>query len=145
MKTFFETCIYICICLIVFTLAVNFIHTTLAFPATGNIGQQTSDTSTALSAFTGLDNTYMNSIWGIATGVGAIAAIGLAWITHSISPVGIYLYSLVFWTSYIRAWAIISYGHFFEATEGIAFILIFTVAIMFIFIASIIGMLTGSG
>jgi hypothetical protein len=121
------------------------VHATGAFPTTEPGGLQITDTNSALSVLTGLDDPTMNGIWGIATGIGAIAAIGLAWITHSIIPVGIYLFSLVFWTAYLNAWSVISYGGFLDSSPGPEFLLIATIGILFIFIAAIVGMLTGSG
>jgi len=143
---FFRTCIYICMSLILFTLVINFIDGTGAFPADVESGQQvTTDQGSggALSVFTNLDDANMNAVWGIAVGLTGLGAIGLAWLTHSIAPVGIHLFSTVFWTSYIRAWGVVSVGGFTDDIGGL--MLVFTVGILFLFIAAVVGILTGGG
>jgi len=126
-----------------FTLAINLVVSTGAFPIKGTAGPDISSTGGSLEAITGLGDPNMNNIWLTVTTLGGIAAIGLVWISHSIVPIGLFLFSTIFWTSYIRAWSVINYGS--VLTDVPEFTILFTVAILFVFIAAIIGILTGGG
>lgn len=139
-----KTCLYICMLLIIFTLVVNFIDSTSAFDTKIDSGveSQTTD-SGVLEVFTNSPDQTVNNIWLVAVGGSLIGAVGLAYLTHSIVPVGIHLFSTVFWTSYLRAWNVMSAGSFTDDISGL--MLVFTAAIMFLFIGAIVGMLTGSG
>jgi len=142
MNTFFQTAFYLCLGLILFNVSFSLVAATDAFPTNvETVGQDIEDESDALEAFTGLDNPSMNFIWAAATAFSGIAAIGLAWITHSITPVGIWLFGEIFWTSWLHTQSILGLGDY----VGPEFIAIITVVMVFLFIATIIGMLTGSG
>ncbi len=83
----------------------------------------------------------MASLWALAIGVGAIGAIALVFISKQISPIGIYIFSTVFWTSWLKMNSVIN----INGVMPVELMVIFTVAALFLFIAAIIGMLTGSG
>jgi len=59
------------------------------------------------------------------------------------SPVfaGIFLFGTVFWASYVNTMIVLNLGNFVP-TE---FLLIGTVAMMFVFSGAVVGMLSGSG
>jgi len=139
-----KTCLYICMLLIMFTLVINFVDSTSAFDTKVESGveTQTSDND-VLEVFTNNPDQTVNNIWLVAVGSALVGAAFLAAITHSIVPIGIHLFSTIFWTSYLRAWAVISAGGFTEDLGG--FMIIFTAAVMFLFIGAIVSMLTGSG
>lgn len=141
MNTFFRMCIYICFALMFFSLVFNFVESTGAFSSHMSMGQDIDSAGDAISSLTKLDDPDMNSIWAAVTLGSGIAAIALAWITHSVTPIGLWLFGEVFWTSWIRTQSIISIGGYLPEN----FILIFTVGMMFLFIAAIVGILTGSG
>ena len=141
MNTFFRTCVYLCFALLLFTLVFNMVDATNAFPTEGTIGPDISDEDSALSELTGLSDPNMNAIWVAVTTLAGLGALALAWLTHSITPIGLWLFGEVFWTSWIRTQSVLNFGSYLPAE----FILIFTVGMMFLFIAAIIGMLTGSG
>ena len=141
MNSFFRITIYFAIALIMFTLSVNFISSLSAFPIETEEGPQIDSTDSALQVLTGLEQPNMAYIWLGVTTVGGFAAVGLAWLTKSVVPIGLYIYSLVFWTSWMRCQPILNFAGYMPPE----FLLIFTVGVMFIFIASIIGLLTGGG
>ena len=143
---FFRLCIYICLSLIAFTLVINFIDSTSAFDTKVDSGIQVTDeqgSMNIISVFTNTEDDTMNSVWLLAVGSTLVGAVGLAFLTRSIVPVGIHLFSTIFWTSYIRAMSVIYAGGFVDNVSGL--ILVFTVVILFIFIAAIVGILTGGG
>jgi len=111
------------------------------FPSVSGIGTEVETEGDALTVLTGLDDPNMNSIWLGVTGLTFLGAVGLAFITKTITPIGIHVFSLVFWTSWIRMSSVLSYGGFIP----VDLLLVATVAVMFVFIAAIVGMLTGSG
>ena len=141
MATFYQTCIYLCFGLIAFNLLFNFVDVFGAFTTTNPDVGVTVDEGNVLSELTGLTDASMNGLWLIAVGGTGIAAIGLAWITHSITPVGIHLFSTVFWTAYMRTITVVNYGGYIPGE----LIVVFTVITLLLFVAAVIGMLTGSG
>ena len=141
MASFFRTSIYICLIIIVFTLSINFVNSLGAFNAYE--AQPTDEEITvdnALEQISGLEG-GMASLWALAVGVGAIGAIALVFISKQISPIGIYIFSTVFWTSWLKMNGVIN----INGVMPVELMVIFTVAAIFLFIAAIIGMLTGSG
>lgn len=140
MNTFFRICIYYCIALLVFTLLFNVINATGAFDINANEGLQVSDTRSSLGELTTLSTPNMNYIIGLIT-LGAAAGIVVGYLTHSMVPVGIGIFSSVFWASYINTHSILSVGSYIPSE----LLLIITVCTGLIFVAAIIGMATGSG
>ena len=141
MATFYQTAIYLCLALMIFSLAAAVVDATDAFDTDSSIGTDVNSTSNALESLTGLSDPNMNAIWAAATALSGIGAIALAWITHSVTPVGIWIFGEVFWTSLIRTLNILAMGSYLS----IEFIIMVQVIVIVLFIAAIIGMLTGSG
>ena len=128
--------------LLTFSLVANFLMGLGAFPFVSDIGNSTDSTEDALGDYTTLGaNTNFWSIFSMVTVGTGVAAIALAWITHSMIPIGIHLFGAVFWASWGNMVGIFSYGGYIPSD----LILIFTVGALFVFIAAIIGMITGSG
>jgi len=142
MNTFFRISIFICMIILTFSLVASFIDAMDVFPVEQeNPGVDISSTDSALSALTGLDDPNMNSIWlGVST-LAFLGAVTLCFLTKQVTPLGLFLYGEVFWTAWIRTSSVLSYGGYVPGE----FLLVFTVGVMMVFIASIIGMLTGSG
>ena len=84
----------------------------------------------------------MDNIWLIIIGTGGIA-IFLAWITHSTSIIGVYIFAFVFWASYSNIVSMLYNNNFLGDLWG--FVLIGTAGMTFIFIGAVAGMLSGSG
>jgi len=124
----------------VFTLLFSVVHATGAFDITPEQGVQIDDTESALGDTTSLETPNMNYLITLVL-AGAGVGLVIGWITHSIVPVGISIFSTVFWAAYINAHGILSIGNFIPSE----LLLIFTVCTVFIFIAAIVGMITGSG
>ena len=125
--------------MLLFSLCVSFIHGLGVFPVADNPGLETTSDN-VLSQLTLLDGD-MSALWLSLVTIGGVTALGLAYLTHSVTPIGIHLFGTVFWTAYIRTSSILNTGGYIPAD----FLLIATVGMIFIFIAAIIGMLTGSG
>ena len=140
LNTFYRTCIYLCIGLLVFTLVLNYVQSTGAFPMVGTGGQDISGTEEVLGEVTDLEEPNMDYLWGIVIG-GIAAGLVVGAITHSIVPAGLFIFGSVFWASYIKTHVILSYGGYIP--EG--FLMIFSIVTVFIFIAACAGVLTGSG
>jgi len=141
LNTFFRIAIFLCLALLVFTLAINFVNWTEAFPIDVDSGISGVHGNDTLSKLTSLSDPNMNFLWAICTTVTGAAAIGISVLTRSIVPVGVYVFGAVFWTSWIRMWSITQIGSLLpvELTS------IFFIAAIFLFIAAVVGMLTGSG
>jgi hypothetical protein len=81
----------------------------------------------------------MNWIWIV--GISGLLGVGAGVAMRSVVPVGIGLFGGIFWSSFISVHGILSIGGYIP----IELLTVFTVATTFIFIAAIIGMLTGGG
>jgi len=140
-NTFFRICIFITLGLIIFSLAINFVEGLNIFPVSGSPHSNVTGVDNALTVLTKLENPTMQGLFILVTSVTALLAVGLSYLTASITPLGIFIFGEVFWTAWIRSQVILSYGGFIPGD----FLLLFTVGALFVFIAAIIGMLTGSG
>ena len=140
MNTFFRICIYYCLALLVFTLLFGLINVTGAFDINAGEGLQVTDSDSALGELSTLETPNMNYLIGLVI-TGVAAGIVVGWITQSIVPIGISIFGSVFWASYINTYSILSMGDFIPGE----LLLIITVCTVLIFIAAIVGMLTGSG
>ncbi len=150
LNTFLQISIYISIALVIFTLCINFISELGVFRTeieTGIVIAGSSDN--IFQEITELDG-GMEYVWGIVLTITGILSVGAAILMHSAIPVGAYLFSAVFWTSYNRCISVINQpmtdGTLLFATEPLAsFLVIITVGILFLWAAALVGMFTGSG
>ena len=140
MNTFFRTCIFLCIAIIIFTLGLNVVNGLDVFPTEieSGVAGSHSDVSNSFSAFSDEGSDY---VWGLVIGGGVLAGGIVSVLTRSIIPVGVSIYSTVFWASYLRALGVLNIGGYIPGD----FLLLFTVGVVFLFMASLVGMLTGSG
>lgn len=147
MNTFFRIAIYLSIVMILFNLTVGFIggltnvEGNPVFPVADTPGIGNVNESSILGEVTGLEDPNMNALWVSVIGIGLLGASALSILTRSLIPIGIYLFSTVFWTAYINCNSILSAGGYIPSE----FLSIFFAGMIFLFIAALIGMLTGSG
>ena len=129
--------------MILFNLAVAFVDGMDIFDAsgagTGEIAGEDVINTTSQGQFTDMSNIWSLAFTGILAGGGI--SILLAWATHSTTPIGIYIFSAVFWTSYLSTFSIFATGGYIPAD----FLNMFHVGSILLFTAAVIGMLTGSG
>lgn len=141
LSSFFQKCVYFSILMFIFILLVNFIIALNIFgvvaigPATGG------DPGTYAQSIFGIPISTTD-LWSLAFGVAAIGAIGIGLVTGSTTVVGVYLFSVVFWTGFINMYGI--FGSLFVGTMSL-FLGIGFAVVLIVFIAAIIGMLSGSG
>ena len=140
MSTFFKIAVYLSFVMIVFNLSIAFVGTLGAFPVEDIPGTGTVSEDSALTTFTGLTG-GMEGVWLMVTTITGLGAVLLAIAVKSFIPVGVHLFSVVFWTAYIKSNSILSVGGYIPGD----FLVIFLIGMIFLFIAAIIGMLTGSG
>jgi len=131
--------------MIVFNLVIAFIGGLGAFDVEGIGGTGIISESEALGTFTTLaddDEPFaMSDFWTGLIGLELLGAGLVAILTRSLTIVGVYIFGAVFWTSYGMSHEILSYGGYIPGD----FLAIFGICMMFLFIAAVIGMLTGSG
>jgi len=146
MKSLFQICFLICMLLIIFTLIINFVV------ALGVFGDATLNTPVAtegdeqdlfyeISGFSG----GMGQVWFIVTAVGGILSVAAAILMRSTTPIGIYLFSEIFWTSYSKFIDTVNINNIFGGEPLGMLFLVITVGLLFIWVGALIGMLTGSG
>ena len=132
----------ICLLMLVFSLVANFVGGLGVFPEVGEIGDGSIDEdSKALSSLTDLSSPSMSALFIGVTGLTFLGAVALAALTKTIIPIGLHLFGVVFWASWMNMTHILSFGGYIPAD----FLIVITVGVMFVFIAAIVGMLTGSG
>lgn len=138
LNSFYQICIFFTIGLFVFSLGLNFMIGLHLFgdmaPVGITPGANSDDTFSKITGGLG-----MNAIWGIVLTISGFGAVALAILTQSATFVGIYIFSVVFWASYLNALGIINAFGLIPIT----FIGLFTVPLIFIFAGAIIGMLSG--
>jgi len=139
MNTFFRIAIFICLFLIVVNLGWSFIRATGAFPDAGEAGISGAESNDVFYAFTGFAG-GMAGVFAVGASLGAIGAGLVSWAVKSTTPMGVYLFSIIFWSSYNSSLNIMSVSHIPGSMQ-----ILITVGIMFVFVGAIIGMLTGSG
>lgn len=146
-NSFYQFCVYICIALIVVTLSINFVSGLNVFEIPYDAGYQTGDDTSG--NFVNLTNITsdgesggMDLLWAGVLSSAAFGGMVVAWITRSTTIIGVYVFSAVFWVSYLRCLSVV-YISYLEPLFG--FIMIFTVAMVFLWAGAIAGMLSGSG
>lgn len=139
-STLYQNCFYFCVVIIIATLSINFVSGLMVFSGAPIVmGVDVGDNSTnAFTMLTGLSG-GMEYMWGLAVGTGLAITSFIAWSTHSTAPIAVWLFSTVFWTSYLRAISIT--GGFIPGD----FLLIGTVGLSCMFVGAVIGIFGGSG
>ena len=143
MKSMFQMCFYICLLLVLVNLGWGFLRGMDDFWTASASDQNVLDENTdqgLIHELTGLDSGGTD-LWLMITTVGGAAALAFSWMVHSLTPLGLYLFGVAFWTSYNGTMTIINMNSWLPGD----FILIVTVVMAFLFIGAIIGMITGSG
>ena len=139
MENFFKAVIYICFILIIFNIVISAI-TGLNIFVMGEESQiQGIQTDNILEQVSGYEGD-MATIWLLVTTLGGGVALGAAWLMRSPTPIGVYIFGAIFWTSYKHAFNVLSVNNYIPSE----FLLIITVGMLLLFLAAVIGMLTGS-
>ena len=147
LNNLFKQCMYFCIVIMIFTFCLNFMSllwvNTGAIPSNVPMGKAPkSDTNSTFMDFvqgiSGLSGGF-GSLWVLASTFTGFGAALLAIATRQTTPIAVYLFGVIFWTSWTRGFA--SIGPYIPTEISI----LFTVPIMFIFAGAIIGMLGYSG
>jgi len=139
--TLLQTCLYITLSLIGVMLFINFVGAMGVFSQTETgtpIGEAT-DIWGLATEITGID-----TIFGIAIGAGLGLGIGLSFLTHSIAPVGISLYSSIFWSAYSKTLSLFDVGNYMNDFGMAGVVVIVTAILLMVWAGSVIGVLTGS-
>jgi len=140
LNTFFQTCVYFCILIVVFTLAVNVISSWSLFVSVEAGSAASGESDNVFSLLTGLSG-GMEFIWLSLLTVGGIASIVVAKITFSTNIIGVWLLSSVLWSSYMRMFSVVEINNWIPLNV----IVLFTTVLLFVWVSAIIGMLSGSG
>jgi hypothetical protein len=147
MDTLFQTCIYIVVIMLIFTLSVNFVSALGLFGTldTG-VDVDTTNGSSAFSSVTGGLNA--NTLWsffmspqGAVSVGGLLASLALAIATRNPTILGVGLFSTVFWASYINMQGILNIGSYMPP----AFLGIAHAVMLFLWFGAVAGMISGSG
>jgi hypothetical protein len=143
-STFFQTCIYICILLIILTFAISFINELNLFYDV-NVGVETTNKpNNFLEELTGFEG-GMEYIWLALITSSGLGTLVVAKLTQSTNMIGVWLFTSIFWTSYNKCLSVINISYGSQEWIPAEFLIMFTVALLFLWIAAVIGMLTGSG
>jgi hypothetical protein len=85
-----------------------------------------------------------NGMWLMATGITALGAIGIAYLTRTTNMIGVYLFGTFFWSSWLNVIRILNDTSFLSFPGGLALIGMISVGMTFMFIGAVIGLLSGS-
>jgi len=146
-ETFFQICIIFAVLLIIFNLSIVFINALNVFGNTVEAGidiGSNDNSSQVFKKITGLDG-GAQYIWFTILGVSGILSISVAILMHSAVPVGVWIFSEVFWTSYVSVIGTINVNNVFTSEPMSYFLLIFTVGLIFVWMGALAGMFSGSG
>lgn len=143
MNTFFRTCVFLSVGLILFNLGFTFVIALDVYNA--GLAPVSSNVTSPVAGDQGLMNVLFGGLTGglsIAGIMGMIIVSGAALSLYfkSLLPVAIGAFSSVFWGSYMTTFTI--FNSFQLPAEFLALI---TVGVGFIFVAAVIGMASGSG
>ena len=141
-SSFYQKSVYFTIIMFIFILIFNFIQALSIFgvapigPVIGNDPQQyTNSTFGSIVSF--------QNIWSVGAGVAISGAVLTAILTGSMIAVGVYLFSVTFWTGFASMYLIFS--SLFIGSTMTMFLGVGFAIMLVIFIAAVIGMLSGSG
>jgi len=149
MNTFFQACVYLCFILIFFNLAIAFVNGMEIFEPVGEGSVLSGNNESGIfNATTDLSHTSdgstifgIDAMWAVVLTAGGLVTIAVAILIHSTVPIGLFLFSAVFWTSYMQTIGVVNSMSWIPGD----FLIIGTVGVFFLFAAAVIGMLTGSG
>lgn len=154
-ETFFQLCVIFSFLLIIFTLSINFINAIGVFGDTSvETGIDTEVADVDADEYETSDNifskiTHLSGgseyIWTTIMGVAGIISIGVAILMHSAVPVGIWIFSSVFWTSYVHTLGVVNVNNIFSTSPMSGFLAIITVGMIVIYMGALAGMFSGSG
>jgi len=140
MDSFFQVIFYICICIVIFTLAINVINALNLFqPVASGYSLQGKTADQIFTDITGLSG-GLQYIWLAILSSTGLAAMLLVKITQSPAIIAVWLFSEVFWTSYTRVIDTVNINGWIPAY----WMTLFTVALLFLWVGAIIGMLSGN-
>lgn len=155
LTTFYQICIYITVVMVVFILALNFVVGLQVFPIIVESGFQTGDGTTdeVFSTITNVHDASGNegfaAMNNLVLGVGALAGLGaglaLGYLFQSTTLIAVSLFTGIFWSAYINTLSVLKAVGFLQSLTDYGFMLIGTVAMLFIFAGAVTGMLSGSG
>lgn len=139
LNSLYQQCLYICIVVLIFTLALNVVSVMWldlgAMPIAEPKGrpQEGNDTKTfenLQNADLTVDNIWIAGVYA-GGGIAAILSIGASILSKSWAPFMVYLFGMIFWSSYSRS---LIYFHEFGVPDPISGL--FTIGIMFLFVGA---------
>jgi hypothetical protein len=140
LSTLFQRVIYFSIVLVIFVMVIAFLDGMHIFGPSQKIGMDTvgKDAPSVFQSFiteiSGLDS-GLSGIWLLAIGTSWVTSAALVYLSGSFVPLAITGLGTVFWTAYIHAHTILSS---FIPSD---FMLIIDVAMIFIFVGAVYGIL----
>lgn len=147
LNTLYQTCVYFCICMTIFTVSLSFVNGLGVFDISmeggfvpGSSSEETFKDLTNITDEKGEEG-GMDFLWASVLTASGFGGLVIAWITRSTTILGVYVFSAVFWVSYINSMSILNIGGYLP----LGFIAIGTTAMLFIWAGAVAGMLSGSG
>lgn len=146
--TYYQTCMGICLGVIIFSLCVNFVNILDVFPMSySDELPQMNSSSTTVKGLTNVNNEQvdMDNLFAVAGGLFSVGAIVILLLTKNAAILGAYLFSGIFWIAYGRAIGILLSSGLLNIGAMATFTGIFTIIIGLLFLGAVVGMLTGNG
>lgn len=141
LNTFFKICVYFCLILIIFNFSLTIVNSWNIFvTAESGVQYEGSTAGGIFESITGLSG-GAGFVWAALVTATGLAALILVKISQSASVLGVWLLSTVYWTSYHGAITVLNMNNWIPNN----ILLTITLGLLFIWMAAIIGILTGSG
>jgi len=143
LSSFFRLCIYFTICLIIFLLCVNFVSGMGIFSPV----ETDMPSSSGHDAFSVATNVFVSvtgfsggvlAVFALLSTIGGIAAVGLALVLRNTNVIAVYLFSVLYWTSFNGFFNTVNINNFIPFD----FLVAILVGLFFLWVAAIMGMLT---
>lgn len=149
MNTFTSFCVGACIFMIFFGMSIGFIGLMGAFPTGLTTGFTPGNSTETVTGLTGNVTGVMGhfnfwDLWGATTGLALGGALAIGILTKSTNMIGTWVFGTFFWSSWGSMLTVFYTFDFLSSGAGLMLITMITVGMAFIFVAAVIGMLSGS-
>jgi len=140
-NSFFQICYDWVLIIILATISISIVSSLYVFTKVDTgMAMDLSSADGVFKTVTGLTG-GAQWVWLTIITAGGLGALVVAKLTQSTNMIGVYLFSTVLWTSWIKCLSVIDIGNWVP----LEFKVLFTFGVMFLYVGAIIGMLTGSG
>lgn len=140
MDNLFQLCFFYCLFLSLFMIAISIVNDLNLFtPVASGVSIAGKTPDNIFAEITGFHG-GMEYVWTALLSATGFIVLIVVKITQSTALIGIYLLSIIFWTSFTKFYSVVNINNWIPSN----IITLFVVGSMFIWVGAIIGMLTSN-